>query len=341
MKKIILYISIFIFIVVLIGTIVFINQPIKNKIVEKDVYEVFGEKISKKSSYNNPIIPEGFKKVETETASWELEEGIPKGWNSGLVIEDENGNQFVWIPYEVDRNLSGYKVVSDIVRGPIGCENEREFLQIVNYGGFYISRYEAGLPEKIQQSVKEFNVESNNVEGIPVSKKDKIVWNFIEWNMAKKNAKLMYNRNNIKSDLITQEQWETVVRWLTSYQEIDTKNSVNYGNFSNANFTFTGYYSTDYGNTYKYAKNKQKAIENMLLSTGASERNKNNNIYDLAGNVFEFLDVSKTIQDNAVEEWYLCVGGYYDSVGTYSISHFQSVGKPNSKQGFRIVLYLE
>lgn len=37
-------------------------------------------------------------KVETESASWELENGFPKGWNNGLVIEDEIGNQFVWIP---------------------------------------------------------------------------------------------------------------------------------------------------------------------------------------------------------------------------------------------------
>lgn len=37
------------------------------------------------STYNCPIVPEGFKKIETEFASWELEEGIPKGWNKGLV----------------------------------------------------------------------------------------------------------------------------------------------------------------------------------------------------------------------------------------------------------------
>lgn len=38
-------------------------------------------KINNKIPYNykNPIIPEGFKKVETKTASWDLENGVIKG----------------------------------------------------------------------------------------------------------------------------------------------------------------------------------------------------------------------------------------------------------------------
>lgn len=71
-------------------------------------------------------------------------------------------------------------------------ESEKEFLQNEKYEGFYISRYEAGLPEEIQKNIKEYNAETNNVKGIPVSKKEQIVWNFIDWNQAKKNAQLMY-----------------------------------------------------------------------------------------------------------------------------------------------------
>ena len=49
------------------------------------------------SSYKNPIIPDGFHTVETETASWnKQDDGTVEGWNNGLVIEDDKGNQFVW-----------------------------------------------------------------------------------------------------------------------------------------------------------------------------------------------------------------------------------------------------
>lgn len=40
------------------------------------------------------------------------------------------------------------------------------------------------------------------------------------------------------------------------------------------------------GKTFKYGKDMLKQ-EDMLLSTGATERNKSNNIYDLAGNLAE------------------------------------------------------
>ena len=44
------------------------------------------------STYDNPVIPEGFKKIETDCASWELDDnGKPKGWNDGLVIEYGRG----------------------------------------------------------------------------------------------------------------------------------------------------------------------------------------------------------------------------------------------------------
>ena len=119
MKKGILYSSIFIviFMVTLIVTIWLIKKP---NIIPQNVYEVYGNRLSKKSSYNNPIVPEGFKKIETDTASWELENGIPKGWNSGLVIEDEIGNQFVWVPIsdKEDLDLSKYSVMGDVVDGP-------------------------------------------------------------------------------------------------------------------------------------------------------------------------------------------------------------------------------
>lgn len=343
MKKGILYSSIFIvvFIVTLIVTICLIK---KTDIISQNVYEVYGDRLTKKSFYNNPIVPEGFKKVETDTASWELENGIPKGWNSGLVIEDEIGNQFVWVPIsdKDDLDLSKYSVIGDIIDGPGKNESEKEFLQNEKYEGFYISRYEAGLPKDIQNNVKEYSADTNNVKGIPVSKKEQIVWNFIDWNQAKKNAQLMYNDKRIKSDLVTRQQWDRISYWLyEENQEIETKKANDYGNYYDVEFNFTGYYSTDYGKTYQYAKNKNKEIGNMLLSTGATERNKTKNIYDLSGNVCEFRDEDKSIYNDKISKEYNTVGGHYAKNGEYSIRSTNGISLARSNQGFRIVLYLE
>ena len=50
----------------------------------------------------NPTIPEGYKAVDTETSSWGDGSSSPtaENVNNGLVIEDRNGSQFVWIPVE-------------------------------------------------------------------------------------------------------------------------------------------------------------------------------------------------------------------------------------------------
>ena len=61
-------------------------------------------------AYYNPVIPVGFKTVPTKDASWNSTNGTQvDGWNDGLVIEDKDGNQFVWVP--VDGTKVEYKKV--------------------------------------------------------------------------------------------------------------------------------------------------------------------------------------------------------------------------------------
>ncbi len=299
--------------------------------------------IKKISSYNNPIIPKGFKKVETDSASWELNEGIPIGWNDGLVIEDEEGNQFVWVPVNIEQtnfNENDIQYNRVYIKDKMDINNQED-LQIIKYGGFYVARYEAGLPEDISEKIREFSIETNNVIGRPTSKKGKIVWNFVDWNTAKTNAQLMYNTDSLQSTLITTKQWNSIIYWLQG-KEVDIIDSNQWGNYSDNTFTFTGYYSTDYGKSYEFGENKTKATYNMLLSTGATERNKSNNIYDLAGNVSEFTEVHKYVNGNygEVENYYTC-GGCYDNISKYSANYMGSIAEPNSRQGFRVTLYLK
>ena len=77
-------------------------------------------------SYKKPIIPEGFHTVETETASWnKQDDGTVEGWNNGLVIEEDKGNQFVWVPVNTD-DLDYYKEKS------INKAEFKTFLQLLN-----------------------------------------------------------------------------------------------------------------------------------------------------------------------------------------------------------------
>ena len=325
-------------IVITICIIVKNKNNIKVDNVESDKIE-----IPKVSSYNNPIIPNGFHKIETDSASWELNNGIPKGWNDGLVIEDDIGNQFVWVPVDINNTIFEERDLKyNYAYNKETMDNtEKENLQILKYEGFYIARYEAGISDEISSKTDEYNSDTNNVKGVPVSKKGQIVWNFIDWNTAKSNANLMYNNEFIESSLITTKQWNYLMYWAKS-KGLDIDNSIEWGNYSNNNFKFTGYYSTDYGKTYKYGENKIKQTYNMILSTGATERNKCNNIYDIAGNVSEFVDVHRYINGKyGEEESYRNWGGYYDNISHYSANSSMSISSANSRQGFRVVLYMK
>lgn len=322
-SKIIIGIIILIFVALIFGYVFLENNKKDTNKIKTDIPKIELKRIS---TYNNPIVPEGFEKVETETASWELEDGIPRGWNNGLVIEDEIGNQFVWVP--VKRLLFNEKIT----------DTDMEFKQVYQYGGFYVARYEAGIPQEYIEKIgeKELKTTFNNKVGIPLSKKGEIPWNYIDWSKANESAINMYKDNQyVISDLISDRQWDYTANWLAEcgYNVEDCRE---WGNYSNVNFEFTGYYSTD-AKTFTYAENKIKQTHNMILSTGATERNKANNIYDLAGNLVEFIDVNEK-STNKYDR-----GGYYDNISRVGVGSDAriDISEGNDRQGFRVVLYFK
>jgi hypothetical protein len=120
------------------------------------MFETADEKISEEKefyenaislSYENqnpkePYIPEGFHYIEGE-------------WNTGFVIQDDNGNEYVWIPCTNTINDEVVKLerknfsefCTDILISTDSCYNieYKEFIKsALENGGFYISRYEIG-----------------------------------------------------------------------------------------------------------------------------------------------------------------------------------------------------
>lgn len=296
--------------------------------------------------YNNPVVPKGFNKVETKEASWELENGIPKGWNKGLVIKDSNDNEFVWVPvdnvnvkYQSGKlELQNFKDTDIVNNLPKDIKDEGK--QIKKYGGFYIARYEAGQPSNMQDINSEQNFERNNKAGLPISKKDAMPWNYISYDNAKLSAELMYN-NDVQSGMITRTQYNTVIEWLTK-ENYDTKNdSRSFGNFSTSEFEFSGKYLVWGENKYSKGENIKKyndSTKPMILATGTSERNMTNNIYDIAGNLGELLN-EKVVNDNNT--------GYinYSSNSDKELEKLNLLLPSNDIGtlliGFRVVLYMK
>lgn len=73
------------------------------------------------ASATNPMIPAGFKPINTEKAKWKDENGnivVAENVNNGMVIADEEGNQYVWIPVDGILGQDG-KTVQNAVSGEV------------------------------------------------------------------------------------------------------------------------------------------------------------------------------------------------------------------------------
>jgi len=255
------------------------------------------------AAYNNPIIPEGFKAIN-DGSIW------PTDWNSGLVIEDIVGNQFVWIPVDGTNVPYAKWCTTGIVFNhadisndtlPIGVTSETD--QILKYGGFYIARYEAG-----KESID-----------IIVSKKAGATWVNITYTDAKIKAESMYDTLLLKSGLITGTQWDTVIKWLQNSGKNVSVDSRTWGNYkdSKAPANISGFGS--------------------LRISGYSEFWKANNIYDLSGNTWEWTN--EIYKKNRLTR-----GGSYNISGSKETSDYrnqESTTFKNNQTGFRCVIYLK
>ena len=132
---------------------------------------------------------------------------------------------------------------------------------VSKYGGFYIGRYE----------LSEAGVQ-----------KDKATLTKTNWYNLYKKCKELNASDKVKTQMIWGCQWDVTMNWLISSgaktsDEVN-KNSSTWGNYSNYN-TANNYTEGTAG----YEKNAGSP-----QNTGSSENWKANNIYDLAGNVWEW-----------------------------------------------------
>ena len=78
------------------------------------------------AAYNNPTIPVGFSAIDTEYATW-TQTGAQTDVNKGLVIMDNRGNQFVWIPVENaiydSSNANASKIPTSSTKGSLNGYN--------------------------------------------------------------------------------------------------------------------------------------------------------------------------------------------------------------------------
>ena len=252
-----------------------------------------------------------------------------------------------------------------------GWLNETEYKTLKNSmlksvyenGGFYVGRYEAGSETKRAGKSATNSDGKYTIEGmpVPVTKADAYPYTYVTRTQAQ-NLASNVNSGTKTSSLMFGVQWDLVLAFMHNKGNIAdstlTSNSTTIGNYCNSTFQLsqTGQYAvcSNYSlsstwnqstkpttNFVDSSRNKiaqSSDINGILVTTGTSETNKVMNIYDIAGNVWEWtLELTSNTSGPCASR-----GGVYNSTGSggpAAYRRYDSADLSFFLIGFRVSLF--
>ena len=215
------------------------------------------------------------------------------------------------------------------------------------YGGFWIGRYEAGIEGSIED-VSRVRTEHTDItigkSLKAVSQKDAIPYNYVYCSEAQALANEMSPDGNCVSSLMFGIQWDLVCKFLEMKSDL-MKADINldsntWGIYTNVERKITSDKAKQQGIPWM-AITGTKPAQSILLSVGASDETKKMNIYDFAGNEWEWtLEHATSWSDNSCANR----GGNYNSESSYSPASYRNSNEITSSYysvGFRSTFYLK
>lgn len=215
--------------------------------------------------------------------------------------------------FDNEKNFSIYNVQgmsSEKLLQELENEFEETIKSIEKYGGFYVGRYETGdvglyVSGSNHNTPRKFVIRRLNSDiGYSV------------WYDGYSNMKNIQVNDFVRTNMLFGCLWDEIMQWLVdtgskTYEEI--QNPWEWGNYKNTVFNYIT------KNGIEMSKNRD-----MILSTGSTERNKANNIYDMAGNVDEW-----TLESNYRQ----MRGGDWGYFGQRHSAAYRSRFQPTRYQG--------
>ena len=272
-----------------------------------------------------------FATSSTNSSYDEITGTYPNNWsedNGVMIISSKTGRKEPDVTPKSDS--TGYDIDSRLKTLGLGANTTHEFLiqleqefnnmieSVEKYGGFYIGRYETGNLDKETAVVQKGNT---NIS-------------LQNWYTMYKKCKTLKGQNiNIETGMIWGNQFDRTLMWLVESgnktKEEICKDSVSWANYSNATFE----YVNSSGNIV--TKNANSRIR---IPTGSTEYTKANNIYDLAGNIWEWT------MEELQNRMRVARGAYYSSSSSYTANSRYKYAFPlkgDDEYGCRAILYIK
>ena len=288
----------------------------------KDVYEYMQTNTKVTYPDGEVWVPEGFKVADDSASTVQ----------GGVVIEDKDGNQFVWVPVAT---LADYKRTWYAGRGSFSDYSEAlpedEKTSVETYKGFYIGRYEAGDKESTGTTKATFRTSSLDTSNSVTIKADQVPYNYVTRTQAISLAEGFKTQQGYKAKtkLVSSYAWDTTIAFIE-------KTVNNYGSSSSQGNYFNT--SVTYKDITDESKPEKTKAENSSLLVATGQTTPVCNIYDMGGNVFEWTTESYSSTNSPYALRGGSYVGYFASTPAgyrdyYSDSAF-AVG------GFRLTLFM-
>ena len=244
----------------------------------------------------------------------------------GVVIEDKDENQFVWVPVAT---IADYKRTWYTGDGSFSDYSEAlpedEKTSVERYKGFYIGRYEAGDKENTEAKTLR---SSNDVTKTVTIKANQAPYNYVTRTQAKSLAEGFATKQGYKAKtkLVSSYAWDTTIAFLQKVNS-DYGSSSEEGNYSNTTFSYTDITGA--------SKTKAKSSY-VLVPTG--QTTPVCNIYDMGGNVDEWTTESYS---NTRRPYAGRGGGYGISFASYPAGGRDfNPDDAYADVGFRLTLFM-
>ena len=257
---------------------------------------------------------------------YDIPEGTDVNWDDPESVKPVY-NQFVWIPVEVNKSTEPTDTETSIAsfyrsewannarrnkldsnytepnatndtddKTRIASQIENLTKSIYKYGGFYIGRYEAGSETE--------RTSASKTEVTPIGiKQDMYPYNYVKWGDSMSSigdvgavalSNSLYNSTKpnygATSMLCTGACWDSMLDFIKDAKHNVTDSS-SWGNYYNSGTykIYRGKVNSSGWKNVDTTNGTEKASDaRILMTTGATERNSAKNIYDIAGNCWEW-----------------------------------------------------
>ena len=288
----------------------------------KDAYKYMQTNTKVTYSDGDVWIPEEFR-ISTDSA--ETVQG-------GLVIEDKDLNQFVWVPVATiaDYKRTAYKGENITSQYTETLAND-EKTSVTTYNGFYIGRYEAGDKNSTEASTPALRTSSSSKSNKISIKAGQVPYNYVTRTQAKSLAEGFKTQQNysstIKTKLVSSYAWDTAIAFLQKVNS-DYGSSSEEGNYRDTTFSYTDITGAS-----------QTKVSNSQVLVPTGQTTPVCNIYDMGGNVWEWTTESRS-DDASTPYTIRGASSYNNFTDEPAGDRYYDSGNADDNVGFRIALFM-